>query len=159
WGSINSAFGDAAEIVVATDPTKHWSPTTDYFRLVAETPNTGRAMTEVFDVSNLGGMIGALLTDIRGKKRPPKSVARLNIVGHGGGSKFGLHGNVDADGNVSFDPAILPDPSNPETALASPTFDDSSLRFLNDQGNNLRDDVRRVFRDDADIVLLLCNSG
>src|SRR5215475_4092082 len=75
WGAFQSGAGDKAEIALAK--ADKWSPTTDYFRIVANTPNAKTTLTEVFDISTVGELLGAIISGNR-KSRPPKSVARVN---------------------------------------------------------------------------------
>lgn len=157
WGTFGSPAGDAEEIRLSNAGT--WHPTSDNFRIVANTPNQfKRNLTEVFDVSTVGEFIGAF-TQKNGKDRPPKSVARVNIVAHGNPGLIGLSGTLDDAGNVSLASSRRETAADPFAPSNGGGLDASVASWLNGSGKPFRTLARNVLRDDAELHLILCNGG
>ncbi len=132
-----------------------WAPTLDDFLAVAATPHPakGPPNTVIERAVNVNSMLTAIHTDDQGKPRPSKSVRRVNIIGHGNPGLIGLWGTVSDTGSVQL--------GQPNTAdqMSGGGFDESTAKWLNDEGKAERDKVRRVLTDDADVALILCHSG
>jgi hypothetical protein len=167
WGVFRSAAGDAAEIEVDARGKReekdesgndvHWSPTTEYLRIIGKTPG------DTFEVLNnkqtVGGLFGAILNDKDGKTRPKKSVRRVNIISHGRSGLIGLDGTVSKDGVVRLGASVAERPGDPDSPMESTAIDQSVIDWLNGNAQSVRDDVREKFTDNADILLFLCDGG
>ncbi|MGB7292650.1 MAG: hypothetical protein WBD99_10800 [Thermodesulfobacteriota bacterium] len=155
WGTFGTAAGDLAEIQTSNTSGSHWSPTSDYFRIVARTPHQHKkGITEIFEVETLGEMLGAMLTDANGNARKKHSVRRFNIFAHGNPGLIGLSGTVSATGDVTLGTS-----SEPSDPLKRHRIDTSVINFLNESGKALRDQAREKFLPNAEIALILCNGG
>lgn len=136
-----------------------WAPTTQDMEAVAHTPSGNKrpALTEVRRIGDLNELIALFVLDARGKDRQPRSVRRVNIIGHGAPGLIGLSGTVnftEPDGGVRL---LTPNSADP----LSGGFDRSTAKWLDEdeEGKSHRDRIRRVLTDDAEIALILCHSA
>jgi hypothetical protein len=156
WGAFGTAAGDLAEINASRTQGSHWSPTTDYFRIVAQTPHQHKAgITQIFEIATVGEMLGAMLRDTKGKDRPKHSIRRFNILAHGNPGLIGLSGDVSDTGDVTF----VSVNNEPSDRLNWHRIDTSVINFLNGQGKSVRDQVREKFVPNGEIALILCGGG
>jgi hypothetical protein len=133
----------------------HWSPATKDFVAVAGTPN-GPIKPEIRTISNLREFISAITLDSNGKPRKPRSVRRVNIIGHGEPALIGLSGTVNYDTG-----AVGLGVENTADYLSGEGFGRATTQWLNkdDEGIRYRDQMRKVLTNDAEVALVMCDSG
>jgi len=155
-----------------------WAPSSDTFRTIASCPNeilrkqagkmTLPDLIEVRKVATLREMTEAICRLPDGAERAKGSVKRVNLFAHGKPGLIGLAGQIVPSAKTA-DVILEPknEPRRPDIFYSHVDFganskiDELAIQWLNwcGKGHALRERIRNVFCQGAELWLLVCNGS